>query len=270
MMTAESQTDEAIELLKVNRFEEALLLLRQAIEKNPSNWNTWYLAGQCARFLNDYQGAIQYLSQSTRLSDSNPEVFSALGIACQMDSRWEDAIAAFKRAIELNENYVIAYNSLALTQKKSGQLELALHNYDAGAKALARQIVRSMVLNGPIAIYKHRDTIGNLWAEYAMYGALHLASTTNGIDSVAWPTGAQAIEEERTEKHGNLFWVDNPTENNEVVRLFLPNYFNTFREHLRADNYYSNLIGNRGTVLETLGRNDEAQLHLDEAEEFMS
>ena len=118
-------------------------------------------------------------------------------------------------------------------------------------------------------IYKHRDTNGQLWMEYAIYAALHLTSITDGIDGVAWPTGAQAIEEERTEKHGALFWVDNQNEEGENVRLFLPNYFNTFREQLRKDIVYSNLMGNRGTVLDAVGKNDEAQQHFNEATEFI-
>lgn len=41
------------------------------------------------------------------------------------------------------------------------------------------------------------------------------------------------------------------------------------REHLGRDPVYSNLIGNRGAVLELLGRHNEAQQHFDEATEFM-
>ena len=50
--------------------------------------------------------------------------------------------------------------------------------------------------------------------------------------------------------------------------MFLPNYFNTFQAALRDDATYSNLMGNRGTVLELLGRNEEASEHFDEAKEF--
>ena len=70
-------------------------------------------------------------------------------------------------------------------------------------------------------------------------------------------------------KHAGLYWIDTPNKQKETVRLFLPNYFNTFREQLKRDNTYSNLIGNRGTVLELLGRHDEARLHFDEADEFL-
>ena len=46
------------------------------------------------------------------------------------------------------------------------------------------------------------------------------------------------------------------------------NYFNTFREALRGNPLYANLIGNRGTVLEMLGPGEEALEHFSEAEEF--
>src|SRR5262249_55202486 len=88
------------------------------------------------------------------------------------------------------------------------------------------------------------------------------------IDGIAWPTGEQALEEERSERHAGLYWVDLPDSKGETMRLFLPNYFNTFCELLRGDTAYSNLIGNRGTVLELLGRRDEARLHFEEAAEF--
>ena len=50
--------------------------------------------------------------------------------------------------------------------------------------------------------------------------------------------------------------------------LYLPNYFNTFREALWGNPLYANLIGNRGTVLEMLGPGEEALEHFSEAEEF--
>lgn len=76
------------------------------------------------------------------------------------------------------------------------------------------------------------------------------------------------MEEERTEKNAGLFWVDLPNDQGKSVRLFLPNYFNTFRETLRLNAAYSNLIANRGAVIELLGRHEEACQHFNEANEF--
>lgn len=83
------------------------------------------------------------------------------------------------------------------------------------------------------------------------------------------PTGEQAIDEERTEKHRGMYWTDELGDDGQLVRHYLPNYFNTFRESLRMDSTYSNLIGNRGTVLNLLGRHEEARLHTVEATEFL-
>jgi tetratricopeptide (TPR) repeat protein len=261
--------DPAIELMKSQRFGEALQLLRRAIAQDPSQWNAWYMAGQCCRFLNDIDGAIGYLSHAAELKRDEPPIFLMLGITLQLGEQWDDAIEAFRRAIEIDPDYELAYNSLALTQRKRGQLDKALHNYDAGAKALARGIVKAIRNSRTSPILKHRETVGALWVEYASYAALYLASSAQGINSVAWPAGEQALEEERTEKHAGLYWIDVPNVKGETVRLFLPNYFNTFRELLKRDAAYSNLIGNRGTVLELLGRHDEARQHFDEATEFL-
>jgi hypothetical protein len=95
-----------------------------------------------------------------------------------------------------------------------------------------------------------------------------MASVAQNVGGIAWPTGEQALEEERTERHAGLYWIENPNEKGEIVRLFLPNYFNTFREILAQDATFANLIGNRGTILEVLGRHDQAHQHFQEATEF--
>jgi len=261
--------DQAIELMKDQRFSEALHLLRRTIDQDPLQWNAWYMAGQCCRFLNDIEGAIEYLSHAAELKKDEPPIFLALGIAFQLNTQWDDAVESFRRAIEIDPDYELAYNSLALTQKKRGELDKALHNYDAGVKALARRIVKAMRNSRTSPILKHRDTVGTLWLDYASYAAIYLTSSAEGINGIAWWTGEQAVEEKRTEKHAGLYWIDTQNEKGENVRLFLPNYFNTFCEQLKRDAAYSDLIGNRGTVLELLGRHDEARLHFDEATEFL-
>jgi hypothetical protein len=116
-------------------------------------------------------------------------------------------------------------------------------------------------------IFNHKETRHNLWVEYASFGALYLCAMNN-IDSIAWPTGDQALEEEQNKPHAGLYWEDHRTIEGKTKRLFLPNYFNTFSEMLTSDLTYSNFIGNRGTVLELVGRHSEAQKHFEEAEDF--
>jgi tetratricopeptide (TPR) repeat protein len=262
--------DEAIERMKAQRFGEALALLCRAIEADPSQWNAWYMAGQCCRFLNDIDGAIAHLGRAAELKRDEAPVFLALGIAHQLRARWAEAVEALRHAVSIDPDYELAYNSLALTQKKAGALDKALHNYDAGAKALARRLAKAMRNDRDSPILKHRDTAGTLWIEYAMYAGRYLSSNADRISGIAWPTGEQAMEVERAEEYAGLYWVDLPNSKGETTRLFLPNYFNTIREALGQDAAYANLIGNRGAVLDLLCRHEEARRHFDEATEFQS
>lgn len=260
--------DRAIALMQLQRFGEALPLLRRSIAENPTEWNTWYMAGQCCRLMNDFDGAVEHLRRAVQLNTKVAPLYLALGIAHQLRGEWADAIEALRQAIAIDPDYEAAYNSLALTQKKAGELEKALHNYDAGAKALARRLVKTMTNSRSSPILKHRDTTGTLWVQYAMFGMVYLAATAKDVNRVTIPDGAFAEEEERTERHGGLYWTEGLDDSGQTVRLYLPNYFNTFRESLRREASYSNLIGNRGTVLQLLGQHDEAEKHFDEASEF--
>jgi len=260
--------DQAIERMQQQRFEEALPLLRRALAEDPTQWNVWYMAGQCCRFTNDIDGAVEHLKRAAQLNKDSAPLYQALGVAHQLRSELAESIEALRQAITLDPDCIPAYNSLALTQKKAGELDKAVNNYETGAKALARLLAKGMHNSRSSRILKHRDTAGTMWVGHAMFGALYLASSAEGIGRVAWPTGEQAIEEERTERHGGLYWTDLPGDSGQLVRVYLPNYFNTFRELLRRDALYSNLIGNRGTVLALLGQHEEAQQHFEEASEF--
>jgi Flp pilus assembly protein TadD len=265
----EDSMDQAFALMQDQRFAEAMPLLLVTVGEDPTNWNAWYLAGQCYRFLEDFDGAVENHTRAVELAPNEAPVRLALGIALQQQGNYQDAKAQLRRAIEIDPDCDPAFNSLAMTQKMSGELELALKNYDAGIKVLTRRIVKAMRNDRANPILKHRDTIGTLWTEYVTYGAMFLASNERDLQGVAWMTGDQAMEEERTEAHGGLYWVDTPNEKQETVRLYLPNYFNTFREMLRSDSSYANMTGNQGTVLEMLGREKEARQYFAEANEFL-
>lgn len=264
-----SLRDSAIELMDKQLFREALLLFQKMIEAQHSDWNIFYMAGQCCRFIDDLGGAISYLKQADKLNPDEPSVLLSLGIALQLKELFNEASHKFRRAIEIDPDFVAAYNSLAVTQRKMGELKKALQNYDLGAKVLAKQIIKAMRNEPGNKIFKHKDIKHNLWIKYAIDSALYLCCLDKNIQGIAWPTGEMAMREEYTEHHKGLYWLDQLNDDGERSRLFLPNYFNTFRETLRQDSIYSNLIGNRGTVLELLGQNEEAQKHFDEASYFL-
>lgn len=101
-----------------------------------------------------------------------------------------------------------------------------------------------------------------------MAGAMYLAATAENIESLAWPTGQSAMEEERTERHQGLYYLDSLSSDGKRVRQFFPNYLNTIRESLRGNILYVELTTNRGRAFERLGAANEASQHYREAEEF--
>ncbi len=60
--------DQVGSLTQSGRWEAALPLLLREIEEDPSDWNLEYLAGQCCRFLEDFDGAVEHLSRASRLA----------------------------------------------------------------------------------------------------------------------------------------------------------------------------------------------------------
>ncbi len=267
---SEEERDWAVDMMASGNFRDALPVLVRAAHSEPNHYGNWYMAGQCYRFTNDFAKAIEFLKQAARLNPGEREIFLALGIAFQLYGDLNNAIGALVKALALDPNYEAGYNSLALTQMKKGEYELALHNYDEALKAMTRRLV-SDFRNAPgRGITKFHDAPYSLWGEYAVFGMTFIAASDPSITSVAWPTGEFAQHEERDEGYEGLFWHDQSDGETKKTRLFLPNYFNTFESRLHDDSNYAVFLRAKGTALEALGRQNEAEQHYAEADYFHS
>jgi tetratricopeptide (TPR) repeat protein len=58
---------QSFRLMKAQHYAEPLALLNSSIEQDPLSWASWYLAGQCHRFINDIGNAITYLQKVVEL-----------------------------------------------------------------------------------------------------------------------------------------------------------------------------------------------------------
>lgn len=260
--------EQAAVLLQERKYESAEALLRKVTAVEPQNWNALYLTGQCRRFRGDFHGAIELFQKAIDLQNDQSPVFQALGIAYQLAECWDEAIAALQRAIELEPDNELAYNSLGVTQRKMGAYEEALQSYDAGATALTRRLAKTLHNTRASQVAEGRPANALFWTEYALAGAKALMPFGAGSGRIARLTPEKAEQEERTHAHEGLYWIDVPSVQRGDVRVLLPNYFHTMRALLELDLAYADLIGNRGTVLDLLGRSDEAHQHFDEASEF--
>ena len=154
-----------------------------------------------------------------------------------------------------------------MTQKLMGEYEKAAHNYDAGAKALAFTKLKSLQNSASSPRLPIGESRNHLWCDYAMDAALRFSIQDN-VDSLAWPTGDMALRDEKEKTFAGWYWQDKTDHDGKLVRLFTPNYFNNIFHFFLQDGLYANLMGNRSTVLKLLGQDEEAQKHLEEAEDF--
>jgi tetratricopeptide (TPR) repeat protein len=255
--------DLASEYLRRSDFAAALAEFRAVCEASPNNWYAWYGAGQAARFLDDFGTACNYLKRAMALAPTRPSTRLALGIALQLDGKLQSASWELEAAIQLDADLVEAFNSLGITHKKMGAFDKALDAFSAGRKALARRLVKQLHNDIHNPIVKLGDPVGTRWADCASFGALWLASDA-GAASISWPTGETAIEEETTERHGGLYFVDR-VEGAGFVRVFLPNYFGSFRRWLQESPVFANLVGNEGAVWDLMGKSESAKECFEEA-----
>ncbi len=132
----QDKRDIAIELMRQKHFSAALEVFTKLIDEAPNDYGIYYMAGQCARFTNDLPTAINLLTKSSLLKNDEPQVFLALGIALQLDKKYELAITALKEATRLNPSLFSAYNSIGLTYRKTGHIQLALEWYRKAAEGI--------------------------------------------------------------------------------------------------------------------------------------
>jgi tetratricopeptide (TPR) repeat protein len=265
---SQAERNWALEKMRSGHFGDALPVLVRAVHTDPDDYGNWYMAGQCYRFTDDIPKAIDFLKQAARLNATEPEVFLALGIAFQQWGQFNNAVGSFVKALALDPNYELAYNSLGLTQMKKGEYEFALHNYDEALNAMTRRLVTSFQNTPARGITKFHDSTYSLWGEYAVYGMMFIASSDPSISKAAWPTGEFAQREERDEEHEGVFWKDQYDADGKKTRMFLPNFFNMFESRLHESPTYSIFLRAKGTALEALSRDDEAEQHYAEAEYF--
>ena len=259
--------DEAIELFHAQSYSAALALFLRLYEEGENDHNLFYLIGQCYRYLDQYSQATYYLEIASNMNPSAPYLLS-LGIALQLDKEYDQAIEVFENAIKTDKNYLLPYNSLALTYKRKGEYQKAADIYENVLKIMGYQIIFDMKNYRETVFIASNFFENNLWFEYAITAAIYF-SQADDIGSIRFPTEESAEKEEREHNYEGLYWIDEEDDEGKISRLFLPNYFNTYQMILASDSIYASFMGDRGQILKLLGENEDAQKHLIEADEFM-
>ena len=265
--------DRAADLIERRKYNEVIQLLKTYETEHSNHGNFNYLLGQAYRFVDVYGEAERYLTKATKLERNITSYWLALGIVQQLMNKFIDSEKSLINALEINPDHIPSYNSLGVTRRKSDNFEGAQKAYEGGLKKLGLSIIYEFENKKSNPIFSFSDLPVSLWTELLMSISLHqmIESDDERYAFLGWPTSETALEEEKNNKNLGLFWIDNHMEDG-IMKLFLPNYFNTFisillnTDHL--NHQYANFTGNLGVVLEELGKEEEAIEHFKEAQFF--
>ena len=261
-------SNRAIELLENQQIDEATALARLACENQPTDFHSWYAFGLCQRAQDQCREAAISLQRANRFRPDQSFVLLALGIAQQLSGDLDSALATLKRLVEGHPDYVLGYNSLGMTLKLLGRPAEAAEAYDFGAIVLARTWAANLKNSADAPRPAPWTSRNHLWVRYAVAAGL-FAAVTDNMEAAAWPTAESAATDFSRGNSNGYYWLDRDIGfNGKRTREFQPNFFNSIAAYLRSNSSYSTLMGNRSTVLEMLGQDDEARQHIEEAEDF--
>lgn len=132
---ADKVIEEAEDLCKEGKIDEALALYNQAAELYPDNQFVFVNRGNIYNdHLRDYDAAIADYNKTIELNPKFSWPYLNRAIALGRLKRWDEAIADYGRAIELDQNYAAAYNGRAWSYCQIGKFEEALIDADRALK----------------------------------------------------------------------------------------------------------------------------------------
>ncbi|MBX3299441.1 MAG: tetratricopeptide repeat protein [Acidobacteria bacterium] len=113
-----------------DKLTNARNFLERAVAANPNYLEAPLLnLGMVRTDLGDFAGAAEALARVVKKEPKWVFAWNELGIAYRKQNNYKDAIAQFKKAIDLDENYAPAWYNLAESQIRSGDIKEAKKAY---------------------------------------------------------------------------------------------------------------------------------------------
>jgi len=121
---------EADHLMQFGDYQSAIKLLLKYRKKHPGNslvnFNLGVVYFKAGRFIK----SIYSLEEAVRLGADEPEVFNQLGLACDRNGDLNGARAYYKKALEVDPGFSMAWNNLGVTYFLAGDYLTAKFDFE--------------------------------------------------------------------------------------------------------------------------------------------
>ena len=134
MSSYETQKQEAMQLIKQGRFEEALDVLEAIISGYGAEIELLDMQGMCFFRLGRYEQAAACYAQEAELDPKNATPLTNLGAVYNRIKRPAEALEALRKAIHRDKKKVDAYYNMGIAHRQAGDYSLAISAYKEAIK----------------------------------------------------------------------------------------------------------------------------------------
>ena len=129
-VTLEDAFNIGIGHMQQSNYRVAEMVFQDILKANPDHHNSHYMISLAKYFTGDVKGAISHIEKAVAAEDAEAEWWCNYGILLNEEHRYDDAIAAYDKAIEINPDFANSY------WNKSHTFWLAQRYEEAEASAL--------------------------------------------------------------------------------------------------------------------------------------
>jgi tetratricopeptide (TPR) repeat protein len=252
---------EAIAHHQAGRLAEAEVLYRRILDRHPRHPDALHMLGLLAHHAGHHAAGAELISEAIREAPGEPAFYSNLGNVLLAQGRVDDALAGFRRALDLNPNFPEAHNNLGNALKASGHLDEALACYGRavslrpGFAEAHNNLGLCLAERGQVdEAIPHLERALALRPDFAeAHTNLGLALDAKGLPHAAIESHgrALALRPDYAQAHNNL--------GNALKRAGrLAEAVASYRRALELQPDYAEAENNQGLALAGLGRIDEA------------
>ncbi|OIR03598.1 photosystem I assembly protein Ycf3 [mine drainage metagenome] len=163
MNRTREELERAVNCHRTGRLQEAALLYRGILERDPGNFDATHLLGALCIATRQVALGVKLLRRCIALNPGVAEAHNNLGLGYREMGEFQAAEACYRKALELRPDYPEAYNNLGIVLRAMHRFEDA---EDAYRRALALKPQYAEAHNNLGAVHHARHRLGEALACY--------------------------------------------------------------------------------------------------------